>query len=353
MVTSFSRSFTWGSAILSARFQTFRMSCRPRHLAAALKIARPFLKKGCRRIFSHAGCSEFSCFPLSPGRYLKFRTSSEPRDVIPVCQYLTHPFFPVLSFNLSLTPPPPIDISTMTPFASSPSTGLTSRTVDTPDGTLKFHKRLISGSSGTVYKAEYTKTGRRVAVKVIPRSTQSADRSTEEFTIQNDVQGHENIAHTIALYPDVHLGYRGIHKSFTGDLLVFDWYNGGDLFSAISSYRYGAQENQIRDAFLQVLSAVEYCHRHGVYHRDIKPENILCSEDLRHVFLTDFGLATREAMVHCRCGSSMYMSWGKQFSTPFVLQSPYRSFMKNVQPISLAMSLPPSPQKPQTCGHSV
>lgn len=129
--------------------------------------------------------------------------------------------------------------------------------------------------------------------------------------MQKDVQGHENIAHTIALYSNLHLGHHGIHRGFTGDLLVFDFYPGGDLFTAIGSCHYGAQEVQIRETFLQVLSAVEHCHEHGIFHRDIKPENILCSEDGRHVFLTDFGLATTEDMVRCRCGSPMYMSWGE------------------------------------------
>jgi len=204
----------------------------------------------------------------------------------------------------------------MTLFASSSGTNLTGRTVDTSDGTLKFQRRLISGSSGTVYIAEYAKSRRQVAVKVIPRSNQSADRSAEEFYTQQDVQGHENIARAVALYSNVRLGHHSIHGGFTGDLLVFDFYRGGDLFTAIASHRYGAQEDKIRDTFLQVLSAVEYCHQHGVSHRDIKPENILCSEDGRRVFLADFGLATTDDMVRFRCGSPMYMSWGKQISTP-------------------------------------
>jgi serine/threonine protein kinase len=205
-------------------------------------------------------------------------------------------------------------------FPSISGTNLTGRTVDTPDGMLKFQRRLISGSSGTVYIAEYTKSRRQVAVKVIPRSNQSADRSAEEFHTQQDVQAHENIAHTVALYSNVRLGHHSIH-GFTGDLLVFDFYRGGDLFTAIASHNYGAQEDKIRDTFLQVLSAVEYCHQHGVSHRDIKPENILCSEDGRHVFLADFGLATTEDMVHHRCGSPMYMSWGKQVSIPSSIRS--------------------------------
>jgi 5'-AMP-activated protein kinase, catalytic alpha subunit len=30
--------------------------------------------------------------------------------------------------------------------------------------------------------------------------------------------------------------------------------------------------------FIQILDAVEYCHKNGVCHRDLKPENILVDE---------------------------------------------------------------------------
>ena len=263
---------------------------------------------------------------------------------------MSHQVFPIPVVKPTYSPPRP-PISSMTLFANGPGANLTGRTIDTPDGVLKFRRRLISGSSGTVYTAEYTKTHRQVAVKVIPRSNQSANRSAEEFYVQQDVQDHENIAHTVALYPNVRLGHHGIHGGFTGDLLLFDFYRGGDLFTAIASYHYGAQEDQIRDTFLQVLSAVEHCHEHGVSHRDIKPENILCSEDGRHVFLADFGLASTEDMVHSRRGSPMYMSWGEQISTPFALRSSDLSSIKNALRIDLTTPLP-SLQKPLTYGHS-
>jgi serine/threonine protein kinase len=196
----------------------------------------------------------------------------------------------------------------MTLFGSPNFTG---RTAETQDGKLKFLRRLTSGSSGTVYIAEYTKTCRQVAVKVISRDTQRAGRSDEEFKMQDHVRDHPNIAQIIAHYPNIQFSY-GLHRHFTGDLLVFDLYSGGDLFTAIASLQYGGrQEERIRGTFLQVLSAVEHCHTKGISHRDIKPENILLSEDGSQVFLTDFGFATKEDMVRCRCGSPMYMSWGE------------------------------------------
>lgn len=39
----------------------------------------------------------------------------------------------------------------------------------------------------------------------------------------------------------------------------------------------------------QIISGIEYCHRHKVVHRDLKPENLLM--DAKHnVKIADFGL---------------------------------------------------------------
>lgn len=42
-----------------------------------------------------------------------------------------------------------------------------------------------------------------------------------------------------------------------------------------------------------LLDALDYCHRQGVYHRDLKPENLLLSSD-GHLKVIDFGIAVME-----------------------------------------------------------
>ena len=40
--------------------------------------------------------------------------------------------------------------------------------------------------------------------------------------------------------------------------------------------------------FQQIISGVDYCHRHMVVHRDLKPENLLLDATL-NVKIADFG----------------------------------------------------------------
>ncbi|KAF8065890.1 OSK3 [Scenedesmus sp. PABB004] len=48
-------------------------------------------------------------------------------------------------------------------------------------------------------------------------------------------------------------------------------------------------EGAVRRLFVQILGALEYCHKRRVIHRDLKPENILMSGDTPKI--ADFGLA--------------------------------------------------------------
>lgn len=54
------------------------------------------------------------------------------------------------------------------------------------------------------------------------------------------------------------------------------------------NFLFQLKEHEARRFFQQIISGVDYCHRHMVVHRDLKPENLLLDHNL-HVKIADFG----------------------------------------------------------------
>lgn len=108
--------------------------------------------------------------------------------------------------------------------------------------------------------------------------------------------------------------------------VVMEYCPEGDLFSSITEKgNYVGNDLLAKSVFLQILSAVEFCHSIGIYHRDLKPENILVKDQGTTVKLADFGLASNDYYTSdYGCGSTFYMSPGLYF--PF---SPLSSRFQN------------------------
>ena len=54
-------------------------------------------------------------------------------------------------------------------------------------------------------------------------------------------------------------------------------------------------EEEAKGYFIQLLSAIEYCHNLGIAHRDLKPENILITDQntlkvsgMTHQYISDY-----------------------------------------------------------------
>ncbi|CCF59567.1 hypothetical protein KAFR_0H01570 [Kazachstania africana CBS 2517] len=120
----------------------------------------------------------------------------------------------------------------------------------------------------------------------------------KEIVMQLRVHDHENIV-------TIHQ----VLESNAVTFIVMD-YHQTDLFTSIVEQQHFTRNgNLIKKVFLQLCSALQYCHENNVYHGDIKPENLLLDSN-DNLYLCDFGLATssKNLVPNVCIGSSYYMS---------------------------------------------
>lgn len=179
---------------------------------------------------------------------------------------------------------------------------------------LDNHLELISilgvGAYGVVYTAIDIDTNKPYAIKALSKVGLDARQKkfqAREIALHARAQAHPSIVSLIEILDAPDCVY-----------VVMEYCPEGDLFSVITERGgYVGDDELARSVFLQLLDAVEYCHRLGIYHRDLKPENVLVCDGGRTVKLADFGLATTENFTaDFGCGSTFYMSPECQSSPP-------------------------------------
>ena len=175
------------------------------------------------------------------------------------------------------------------------------------NNSILLTKRLSSGSFGVVYRAVSLKSRlvKEYAVKCL-------------LNLDPDTPRSEALVREVALHVTVsdHPGIVTIHDVVEGEkfsFIVMDYCPGGDLFQASVARRlFRWNDDLLKQAFMNIIDAVEECHRRGVYHRDLKPDNILISKDGKQTWLTDFGLGTFDMVSNeHHVGTPSYMSPGK------------------------------------------
>lgn len=184
--------------------------------------------------------------------------------------------------------PPGVSPRTYTP-CKFPNNKLQSQVAPLPSN-LPFRlvsKTIGSGAYASIKKAvPLHASGPVIAVKFINkdhafRTGHLRPKQIQlEVTLHKDVCPHDNIIRF--------LNYGGDDAWIW---LALELAEGGDLFDKIEP-DLGVGQDIAHFYFVQLCSAIAWCHGEGVAHRDIKPENMLLSAagDLK---LADFGLATR------------------------------------------------------------
>ncbi|XP_061591074.1 serine/threonine-protein kinase SBK1 [Cololabis saira] len=172
-------------------------------------------------------------------------------------------------------------------------------------GQLEIHdnfnvvKEIGRGKYGKVLLVTHRFRGTPMALKVMPKTSTKLQGFLREYCISLHLSCHPCI-----------VGLFGIafqsreHYCFAQELVI-----GRDLFAVIQP-KVGIPESSVKRCVLQIASALEFIHSHGLVHRDIKPENILLLDSrCCQVKLADFGLAQkRGTMIRFITGTLPYMA---------------------------------------------
>jgi eukaryotic-like serine/threonine-protein kinase len=149
------------------------------------------------------------------------------------------------------------------------------------DGRYRVLGRLGVGGMATVYLAEDSSLGRKVALKVMADRYSDDGEFVERFRREAQAAARLNHPNIIAVYD------RG--EADGRPYIAMEYLQGRTLKQVIQAEGPLPPERAIAIA-MQVLAGLRYAHEHGVVHRDVKPHNVLVGDDGR-IKVTDFGIA--------------------------------------------------------------
>ncbi|MBI1799183.1 MAG: protein kinase [Candidatus Eisenbacteria bacterium] len=140
--------------------------------------------------------------------------------------------------------------------------------------------KLGAGGMGAVYRAEDTRLGRHVALKLLPPLR--ADDPEARVRFQTEARAVAALEH-----PNVCQVYE-FDEQGGQPFLVMQLVEGETLSARIT--RGALPEPAVREIVRAVGGALSEAHAHGILHRDVKGANILIGADGR-IKLADFGVA--------------------------------------------------------------
>jgi serine/threonine-protein kinase len=172
-------------------------------------------------------------------------------------------------------------------------------------GPFVIEKLLGSGAMGAVYCARYTKTGGRVALKLIAPGLADNEGSLARFEREASILKQLNHPNIVRFYG------AGKDKAHNTPFYAMEYVEGESLDRSMSR-RGRLTWEELVTLGQQLCSALQHAHEHGIIHRDLKPSNLMVLPD-GTVKLTDFGIAkdmdvTALTAANCTVGTASYMS---------------------------------------------
>ena len=143
---------------------------------------------------------------------------------------------------------------------------------------------LGRGTCGAVRSVRNRMTNELFAMKTVKvTDLGSWEDVRNEIEMQKKLD-HPNICKIIESFED-------LNKSEV--YIIMELCTGGSLVSRMTTHRHGYGESLAATFVEKMLSAVLYCHHHGVVHRDIKLDNMIYEDEREEaeLKLIDFGFA--------------------------------------------------------------
>ncbi|KCV68540.1 CAMK/CAMKL/AMPK protein kinase [Fonticula alba] len=278
--TSTSGASTGGSSDVSSATRPLVYNVPTREQAEAASLAQSLLDQDSRAAADAESAAESAAAGSTPASGTPATMASD--DHRPHA----HP-------SMELSSPPSVSLS-------QPSLSFT----QAMHGRLQIGRYILGetlgvGSFAKVKVATHVPTGVRVGIKILNRRRLTQDDLASKLRREIGALRRLRHPHIIRLYEVIYTA--------TEIYMVMEYVSGGELFDFIVKNG-KLSEDDARKRFQQIISAVDYCHRHRVAHRDLKPENVLLDSE-GNVKIADFGLSNvlqDGEFLRTSCGSPNY-----------------------------------------------
>ncbi|KAH8407497.1 hypothetical protein KR222_003645, partial [Zaprionus bogoriensis] len=165
-------------------------------------------------------------------------------------------------------------------------------------GYYELEKTIGKGNFAVVKLATNIVTKTKVAIKIIDKTCLNEEYLSKTF---REIAILKSLRH-----PHITRLYE-VMESQSMIYLVTEYAPNGEIFDhLVANGR--MKEPEAARVFMQLISAVHYCHQRGVVHRDLKAENVLLDKDM-NIKLADFGFSNHYeegSPLRTWCGSPPY-----------------------------------------------
>lgn len=149
------------------------------------------------------------------------------------------------------------------------------------DDRYKILARIGHGGMAEVYEANDIINKRTVAIKLIREDIMKDPINLRRFENEATIAASLSHPNIVAVYN---------HGTFEGRPYIANEYVKGQTLKDMLDFRGAISLQETVSYILQLTSALDYAHKHGIVHRDVKPDNIFVMPD-GTIKLGDFGIA--------------------------------------------------------------